>query len=75
MVVVFYHPHNEGTVFGLITGTGFDTGTALVDGYEVDATIKSFDTEDEAREYLIDEHDADLSMLESVAGGYLAVEE
>jgi hypothetical protein len=51
-VVAFDVPHNEGLEQGIITGPGFDSGTALVDLYEVDAQIKSFATVEEARDWL-----------------------
>lgn len=43
MIVAYFVPHNDGVEFGIITGPGFDTDISLVDLYEVDATIKSFD--------------------------------
>jgi hypothetical protein len=74
-VVAFRVPHNEGLIAGIITGPEFDTGTDLVDLYEVDATIKSFATEDEARAWLLgDEELAEFEELdlEPVSGGFLA---
>lgn len=73
MVVAFYIPHNEGTVFGVITSADFDSGVALVDLYEVDGTIKSFATQHEAERWLAVEHEANLSRLNRVVGGLLAV--
>lgn len=48
LVVAYHVPHNDGVESGVITESGFDSGTSLVDLYEVDATIRSFDSEDEA---------------------------
>lgn len=55
-IVAFYHPHNEGLVAGVITGSGFETGSALVDTFEVDASIRSFGTEEEAITWLNEQY-------------------
>ena len=84
-VVAFRHPHNEGLVAGIITGSEFDTGTLLVDTYEVDATIKSFADIEDARAWVNDsdlvgdEDDPDGEFepldLKPVPGGFLAKQE
>jgi hypothetical protein len=51
-VVAFYVPHNEGVETGIIDGPGFDSGTRLVDLYEVDGEIASFATKEEAQAWL-----------------------
>lgn len=75
MIVAFHHPHNEGSVAGLVTGPGFDAGTALVDTYEVDAQIRSFDTIQEAREWLSETCHVDPQLLSEVPGGFLLITE
>jgi hypothetical protein len=52
MIVAYYVPHNEGVESGIIDGPGFDSGFTLVDLYEVDASIRSFDTREEAEAWL-----------------------
>ena len=42
MVVAYYFPHNDGIEVGILTESGQDTGTALVDLYEVDGAIRTF---------------------------------
>ncbi len=75
-VVAFRHPHNEGVVAGIITGPGFDTGTELVGIYEVDAEIKSFENEADARAWLTDEDSFGVPLeLEAVTGGYIMIKE
>lgn len=70
LAVAFHHPHNEGRVAGVITGPGFDTGTSLVDTFEVDASIKSFDTEEEAIAWLVERvEDLTAEQLLPVVGG------
>ena len=49
MVVAYYVPHNDGVESGILDKPGMDTGTDLVDLYEVDCVIKTFDTSEEAR--------------------------
>lgn len=51
-VVTYRIPHNEGVEAGVIDGPGFDTGTTLVDLYEVDGQIRSFATRAEADAWL-----------------------
>lgn len=50
-VVAFDVPHSEGVEQGIIDGPGYDVD-GLVDLYEVDASIKSFATKDEAETWL-----------------------
>lgn len=59
MIVAFYIPHNDGVEAGLITEAGFDSGTRLVDLYEVDGEIRSFETKEEAQEWLEARHSED----------------
>lgn len=54
MVVAYFVPHNEGIVAGILTEVGQDTGTSLIDLYEVDATIKAFEDHTEAYEWLLE---------------------
>lgn len=53
MIVAYYMPHNDGVESGVLTEPGQSTGSTLVDLYEVDGEIRSFETEDEARAWLI----------------------
>lgn len=74
MIVAFHVPHNEGVQAGIITSPGFDSETSLVDLYEVDASIKSFDTLAEAQDWLkevYENDDEDLDFTE-VPGGLVA---
>jgi hypothetical protein len=73
MIVAFKHPHNEGIVAGLITGPGFDTKGMLVDTYEVDASIRSFDSIEDAKAWLA-EDDIDMASADEVPGGMLLME-
>jgi hypothetical protein len=43
MVVAFHVPHNEGVVYGIFTKANQDTALLLVDLYEVDGRIRTFD--------------------------------
>lgn len=52
MIVAYYVPHNEGIETGIFTGAGQSTDDALVDLYEVDASIQSFDTLEEGRAWI-----------------------
>jgi hypothetical protein len=52
VIVAYYFPHNEGIESGILTEPGQDTGTKLVDLYEVDGQIKTFNTWVEANEWL-----------------------
>lgn len=72
MIVAYYHPHNEGAEAGIITGPGFSTGSRLVDTYEVDASIGSFATEEEARRWLTEvaESEPVVSGLTETEGGF-----
>lgn len=75
MVVAFYIPHNEGIAAGVITGPDFDTGLNLVDLFEVDGTVKSFETEEEADDWLGEKFTDSGSIYDPqpVAGGVLSV--
>lgn len=69
MIVAYRVPHNEGVEMGIITGPGFDSGTNLVDLYEVDAKVQSFETLDQAIDWH-EEEDAEGKLeWESVPGG------
>lgn len=62
MIVAYFMPHNEGVESGVITEPGFDSEFTLVDLYEVDGSIKSFENEDDAQAWLKgkrDEHEED----------------
>lgn len=51
-VVAYYMPHNDGTEKGILDGPGQDTGSTLVDLYEVDGQIATFATRGEAEAWL-----------------------
>lgn len=48
MIVAYYIPHNDGVEAGILTKSGQSTGLTLVDLYEVDGEIRSFETLEEA---------------------------
>lgn len=52
MVVAYYMPHNDGVVAGIFTEPGQSTGGSLVDLYEVDGEIRTFEYVGEAQEWL-----------------------
>lgn len=52
MVVAYYMPHNDGTETGILDSPGQSTGLTLVDLYEVDGEIRTFDTRSEAEAWL-----------------------
>lgn len=52
MIVAYYFPHNEGIEKGILDSPGQDTGLTLVDLYEVDGEIRTFDTRTEAEAWL-----------------------
>jgi hypothetical protein len=52
MIVAYYFPHNDGVEFGILTEPGQDTGTALVDLYEVDGAIRTFRERADAETWL-----------------------
>jgi hypothetical protein len=52
MVVAMRVPHNDGLIQVIITAPGFDSETALVDLYEVDASVKAFPNREEAEDWL-----------------------
>lgn len=56
MIVAFHIPHNEGIVYGIFTKPNLDTGLLLVDLYEVDGQIKTFENVDQARDWLAEDH-------------------
>lgn len=53
--VAYDVPHNDGLVQGIIDGPGFESGGELVDLYEVDASIASFATREEAEAWLAEQ--------------------
>jgi hypothetical protein len=55
MHVAYFVPHNDGVEAGVISEPGFDSEGSLVDLYEVDATIKSFVTREEAEGWLAEQ--------------------
>lgn len=72
-VVAFHVPHNEGSVAGFITGPGFESEHTLVDLYEVDASMASFASMEEAEGWMeeyTDEGDPD---FKEVTGGFLRI--
>lgn len=52
MVVGFHFPHNEGVVYGIFTEADQDTNLLLVDLYEVDGRIRTFNEMTEAQQWL-----------------------
>lgn len=52
MAVAYYVPHSDGTESGIIDAPGFSSGLSLIDLYEVDATIRSFASREEAEAWL-----------------------
>lgn len=56
MVVAYHIPHNEGIEYGIFTEPGNSTGLTLVDLYEVDGQIQTFETVEEAEMWLNEEH-------------------
>src|ERR1700722_5278724 len=52
MVIAFHVPHNEGVVYGIFTKPGLDTKLTLVDLYEVDGRLQTFENFDQALEWL-----------------------
>lgn len=52
MVVAFHFPHNEGVVYGIFDRAGETTNLSLVDLYEVDGQIQTFETVAEAQHWL-----------------------
>ncbi len=52
MIVAFHFPHNEGVVYGIFTEPGQDTKLTLVDLYEVDGRLRTFENVEAAREWL-----------------------
>jgi hypothetical protein len=51
-VVAYYIPHNDGVESGIFDKAGQTTGLTLVDLYEVDGVIRSFDNRTEAQEWI-----------------------
>jgi hypothetical protein len=56
MVVAFHFPHNEGVVYGIFDRAGETTNLSLVDLYEVDGQIQTFETVAEAQHWLAKDH-------------------
>jgi hypothetical protein len=52
LVVAYYMPHNDGVESGILDTPGQSTGTDLVDLYEVDGQIRTFENRAEAEEWL-----------------------
>ncbi|HWI68646.1 MAG TPA: hypothetical protein VNS88_09725 [Nitrospiraceae bacterium] len=52
MVVAYYMPHNDGIETGILDKPGMDTGLDLVDLYEVDGQIATFETAADAEIWL-----------------------
>lgn len=52
MIVAYYIPHNDGVEAGILTESGQSTGLTLVDLYEVDGEIRSFETYDDATAWI-----------------------
>ena len=52
MVVAYYMPHNDGIEFGIFDKPGQTTGANLIDLYEVDGEIMTFNDMTEARQWL-----------------------
>jgi hypothetical protein len=52
MVVAFHVPHNEGVVYGVFTKPDMDTNLTLVDLYEVDGRLRTFENVEQAQEWL-----------------------
>jgi hypothetical protein len=69
VIVGFYFPHIDGSVLGIIDGPGFDSKQMLIDGYEVDATIESFETLEEAEAWAEDHNDDGEIEWTEVTGG------
>ena len=57
MVVAYYMPHNEGVESGILDKPGQDTGLDLVDLYEVDGKIATFNNKAEAEAWLEEKRD------------------
>jgi hypothetical protein len=75
-IVAYHVPHNEGVEMGIITGAGFDGNGDdfnLTDLYEVDASVRSFDTVAEATDWLGSRQGDGREMpeLEEVPGGLI----
>ncbi|NUS02027.1 MAG: hypothetical protein HOV97_05625 [Nonomuraea sp.] len=73
LAVAFHVPHNEGSQVGIITGPDFNSGTDLVDLYEVDASIRSFPSKEAAEAWLQElfENDEGMPALDQVPGGWV----
>lgn len=56
MVVGFHFPHNEGVVYGIFDRAGETTNLSLVDLYEVDGQIQTFNDVNDARLWLVKDH-------------------
>jgi hypothetical protein len=52
MVVAFHVPHNEGVIYGIFTKPDMDTNLTLVDLYEVDGRLRTFENVEQAQGWL-----------------------
>lgn len=52
MIVAYHFPHNDGIEYGILDKPGQDTGTALVDLYEADGVVQTFDSRTDAETWL-----------------------
>lgn len=58
MIVAYHFPHNDGIEYGILDKPYQDTGLTLVDLYEVDGQIRTFEHRYEAEDWLNAEFDA-----------------
>ena len=59
MIVAYHFSHNEGIEQGTIDAAGQTTGAQLVDMYEADGEIRTFDTKEQADAWLREQRDED----------------
>lgn len=52
MVVAYHFPHNDGIEYGVLDAPGQDSGHSLVDLYEADGSIRTFETRAGAEAWL-----------------------
>lgn len=52
MIVAYHFPHNDGIEYGVLDAPGQDTGLNLVDLYEADGSIRTFETRADAEAWL-----------------------
>ena len=67
MIVAFHFPHNEGLVYGIFTKPGMDTKLSLVDLYEVDGSIQTFETVEEAQQWMGRDHGHGIPVITEMA--------